>query len=418
MYSYQRFNTNTKKSGNCGFRFFILFFILLILCIFNENTFAQNDALSHYPEYPLQVIGMHFRQLLNEKTGGDLEYGVRDDEKTQMHISYNEYWFGWKEPVKTEYCLTDSKVSQLVLHFATKTIRNELIRQINIFLGTKGVSKKIAGASTEFAMYWIKSGLMFSLQDYGSYMEMYITLASIHDEDIPKLPKGVLLLAETQLRSTKKVQGKKIQLAGIRFDSTGMFFRNFYLITQDEGSGKTAVTFFPSKYDGGYSPLLQLIDFTGDNVPEVFVTVPTGSSGGITNYFVYSITGSQPECIFSPEPRYQLSVSGRFEKEYKASMLLMPERKSFTVNLLRYKQLYDEMKVYKNGALEKPVSIWISGYVNMTARDVDNDGIHELKGIQQIKGITNSNDIADAVSYWKWKDKKWQLIKTEIITNK
>ena len=34
------------------------------------------------------------------------------------------------------------------------------------------------------------------------------------------------------------------------------------------------------EYDGGYLPGMELWDFTGDEIPEVMVSIPTGGSGG------------------------------------------------------------------------------------------------------------------------------------------
>lgn len=387
----------------------ILLFIALPLL-----SKSQTDTLSHYPDYPLKVIGMDFQQLLKEKTGGNLIYGINTEGTFNKNISYKEYWFGWKDAIKTEYCLENEKISTLKLFFETNTVRSELIRSINSFLGEKGTTQKIAGSSMEYAMKWLKSGVLYSLQDFGSYMEMYISIARLQEVNAENLPNNALLLCELNMSANNQHSAKKIQLAGIQFDNTSMFFKEYFLIIQDLPDGKMIATSFPTKINGGYCPTMQLIDFTGDKFPEVLISSPTGGSGGIINCFVFDVSGQSPQITFSSDSKHQLDISGKFENNYTAIISVRQINKVYTLNLQQNKNIYDELKLFKNGRLLKSAAPWIGGYVKISAYDIDKDGIPELKGIQKINGIANFDAIATAVSYWKWKNQRWQLLKVEV----
>ena len=82
------------------------------------------------------------------------------------------------------------------------------------------------------------------------------------------------------------------------------------------------------------------------------------------------------------------------------------------VDLKDRKDVYDELKIYKDGKLVKDMYHELMPYQLyglIKAVDVDNDGVMELEAYQSVRGCCNADFVANIITFWKWENDGWNL---------
>jgi hypothetical protein len=224
------------------------------------------------------------------------------------------------------------------------------------------------------------------------------------------LPKDSVVLQKATADVTGDGIKDNIILAGRKFDTSSPYMKNIFLLVN------STLIEFPKETDGGYDPKFLLKDFTGDKIPEIYVSTATGGSGGIMYYHIYSLKGGNSKLLFSPVKNSPLTIEGAFQPNYKVKFTVKQTNKAYSFDFTERKSTYDDpnIKLYKNGKLLKHVDLSIDDYGLVTPVDVDKDGIYELKGIQRIWGVAHVDTLAEVTSTWKLVTGSWKLIKVEV----
>ncbi len=162
-------------------------------------------------------------------------------------------------------------------------------------------------------------------------------------------------------------------------------------------------------YLQGYQPSMFLGDFTGDKLKDVMVTVATGGSGGTSNHLIASWLNSKPVVIFGENDNMGLKIKGRYLDGFKAELHSEVLKKTFIVDVSGYKKQYIDAKIYAPDGkyIYQDRSIFSDPYYSLVPVDVENDGVYELRGEQNVWGPIHIFTILTANSTWKFKDKKW-----------
>ena len=66
--------------------------------------------------------------------------------------------------------------------------------------------------------------------------------------------------------------------------------------------------------DCGYEPSLKLVDLNHDGLDDLLISIPTGGSGGLSNFYLYTFKDAKLTDLGIPEP---LNITSQFLNNYK-----------------------------------------------------------------------------------------------------
>ncbi len=369
---------------------------------------------------PLTILGLNYQELLELQPGGQLQYSTGIAGKILSQVQFTERWFAMEKPVLAEYAVSGDKtqrIQQITLHFPKETNREELMQQITRALNEPTLQETSQpGDSSDYSAGWIKGGVVYNLKDTGGFMEMSILPALFQEAEKYNLPENTYILQQALEDVTGDGQKERVTLLGKRFDDTAMYMEHLYLLAEDPAKAEEQgiLIKLPEESDGGYGAKMQLLDFNGDKVKDLFVTANTGGSGGYYNHHIYSLKDGQERILYQPAEENQLNITGSLQDHYQAVLFIKETKQSYTINLQDRKDLYQELNVYKGGKLLEKVEVWHGGYNSLAPVDVNQDGIFELAGVQTIKGTSNADSIAQATSLWRFNGRQWDLLQAEV----
>ncbi|WP_068604408.1 hypothetical protein [Paenibacillus swuensis] len=203
-----------------------------------------------------------------------------------------------------------------------------------------------------------------------------------------------------------------VELTGVKSNELDSAYNEKLMVSvKDGGSGKVTVL----NIGEGYTPVLRTCDFTGDGVPEVYVSVPNGGTAGLSDFFIYSLAKGKAKKLPVPAP---LKATGDYEKDYTVRFEVPEQKKTFRVDVKDRQAIYDEQGLYKDGALLRPLEATVLEFAELRPMDTNKDGVCELVGIQRSTGLANADTIAYALSLWKFAEGKWTLANTVVVKAK
>ena len=232
--------------------------------------------------------------------------------------------------------------------------------------------------------------------------------------DLPEDNMYILDEKAEDVNGNGKVE--KVYLLGKRYEDSLIYMENTYILVEDSKESGYVVK-LPEGRDCGYTPSMTLADVNGDGAKDVMVALPTGGSGGIVGYFVYTLKDDKPELIFDSD-NISVDINGNFVDNYKAKLSIKDPKGIYdmtaVVDLKEKKEMYDELELYKDGKLINPQEVMQNPYGLIELKDVDNDGIFELEAYQAVKGTCNADGLAEVITNWKWVDGSWEVIRLGI----
>lgn len=197
-----------------------------------------------------------------------------------------------------------------------------------------------------------------------------------------------------------------IEIKGLRYEDGSAYLKEIHLeITATNGQT------YKAELDSGFDPKLEFIDLNHDGLADMFISIPTGGSGGISNYFLYTLKDFQLKDIGVPDP---LMMTSEFQDRYKATMTIDHTGESFTFDLTSRKKDYDRLGLYQKGKLNEPRELMVDPYSTLKPVIVKDES-YGLKGVQQISGAYHADGIAFVESTWYYENKKWNLMDTKVI---
>jgi hypothetical protein len=214
-----------------------------------------------------------------------------------------------------------------------------------------------------------------------------------------------ITITSKQMDVTGDSKKDMIQLKGEPYDKENGYMKNLSLevLTAND---KT----FHIDLEGGIEPTINFSDLNHDGVKDVFVTIPTGGSGGISNHYLYSFKDLVKTNLTVPKP---LLINGQFVNGYKAKILIEATKETIIFDLIERKESYDQIGLYQNGKLNEPTELMVNQYGALTPILTKGEKLG-LKGVQRISGAANADSIANVESIWFYDDGGWKLTGTKI----
>jgi hypothetical protein len=201
--------------------------------------------------------------------------------------------------------------------------------------------------------------------------------------------------------------GKKdiVYVKGVPYGKGAQFLKKIYLKIQASNG-----EIYKIELDGGYDPSTEYKDLNHDSVKDIFITLPTGGSGGLSNFYLYTLKDFKVANLTVPEP---LSANSQFEDGYKASVSLVETGQSYSFDLSDRKKDYDQLGLYQNGKLNEPTELIMLPFGTLKPIKLKGDQ-YGLAGSQRINGAYNADGLANLESCWLYKDGKWKLLNASV----
>jgi hypothetical protein len=207
------------------------------------------------------------------------------------------------------------------------------------------------------------------------------------------------------------VSGDRIKddviLVGSKFNNNDSFFTNLNVVVRD-GKTKKYIKYALDKNCCGYEPNMCFGDFNNDKIPDIFISMPTGGSGGIINSMLVSFKGNKPEALFDFNKfNNGIDLSVKFVNNFQVELNSKSLNKKEVYDLPN-KDMFINSGVYdKNGVLLKTTEGWIDGFSDI--KPVYNGKFYSLTGMQRICGICHAETLGSLKSFWKWDGKTMKL---------
>jgi hypothetical protein len=217
-------------------------------------------------------------------------------------------------------------------------------------------------------------------------------------------PEMVPLVNQQQEDINGDGQNDEILLFGLPYQKNDIVYKEFSL-TIHLSNGKTYQEMLPY----GLDPKLDLMDINHDGIKDVFISIPTGQSGGMSKHYLYSAKENQISNIPIPE----LEILGQFKNGYKALISIPATKESFVFDLMVRKEMYESLGMYQNGKLNEPTELMILPYGKL--KPLATKGLdYGLKGVQMITGTSKTDKIAYVETSWYYRTGDWKLINTKV----
>jgi len=199
-----------------------------------------------------------------------------------------------------------------------------------------------------------------------------------------------------------------VYLTGTRTPNSA-YIQNIALVIRD---GRTGIKQRAKlKSDSGYSPAISLIDFSGDKVKDIMVSIASGGSGGIYYYYIFSNINNHLKQMFDYEEyneRYKYKVE--YRDNYKVEVKNLGTDEVFIIDITyKGKEYLDEIYTTE-GILRQPIEGWVDPLSGLYPVDFDGNGIYELLGYQSIAGRYHADSLGYVQSVLKWNGKKFYLM--------
>lgn len=194
------------------------------------------------------------------------------------------------------------------------------------------------------------------------------------------------------------------------------YVKNINIVVKD-GKSLLYSKFMPGQIDSGYEPKFQFGDFNGDKVPDIFISIATGGSGGMSLYSIVGIKDGNVSPLFNQVEFSQgLSFDIKYKDKFKIEVLNKETGKKFKLDVSERKAEYIDLKVYnKKGKLTSPVMGYSNPVSMLQPVKKDDGGTLELHSVQRLTGIANADTIGYATAVWAYDGKKFVL--KDLIVN-
>ncbi|RSD26058.1 hypothetical protein [Mesobacillus subterraneus] len=212
-------------------------------------------------------------------------------------------------------------------------------------------------------------------------------------------------LSEDQVDVTGDGKRDLIYVKGVPFEEGAQFLKRIFLKVK-ASDGKT----YKIELEGGYDPTIDYKDLNHDKVKDMFISIPTGGSGGLSNFYLYTLKDFEVKDLTVPEP---LAITSQFEDGYKASITIAETGQSYSFDLSDRKEDYDRLGLYQDGKLNEPTELMVLPY-GVLKPVIVKENQYELAGSQRINGAYNADGIAEVESTWFYDKGKWNLIDTKV----
>ncbi|MDD2202539.1 MAG: hypothetical protein PHP20_06825 [Firmicutes bacterium] len=225
-------------------------------------------------------------------------------------------------------------------------------------------------------------------------------------------------------RTEADVTGDRIAdtvvLVGYESELGGPFCSSHEVVVTD-GATKEETLLALGDRGAGYPGSLLLGDINGDGASEIIVSIPTGGSGGITNFFIASAADGNVRLMVDPEKiahgpelatssldHYTIEVMDEVRNSRTLLGLSKPDQPGESDP---YDEYYSE-----SGALLRPIDIWVDPVSGAELAPADEKGgPQQFITYQKIWAIYHANSVGIVRTAWKYLDGELAIASVDVI---
>lgn len=199
-----------------------------------------------------------------------------------------------------------------------------------------------------------------------------------------------------------------IYLTGVK-NPNSPFVQNITLVIQDGRTGSFMT--MPLEGIDGYSPMLELKDFTGNGLADILISSATGGSGAIMNYYIYSFANNILTLLFDfnkYNEDYVYTVT--YLDNYKVEVTSQNNQEKYIIDISSKGEEYLSEIYDEDGKLINPISGFVDPLSGLYPIDFDSDQIYELLAYQKISGRYHADSLGYFLNTLEWQDNKFALV--------
>ncbi|MCM3091722.1 MULTISPECIES: hypothetical protein [unclassified Cytobacillus] len=246
----------------------------------------------------------------------------------------------------------------------------------------------------------MKKELLFAFAAF-----FFMSLSAITGVYAGEQDQKTVTLSKDKVDVTGDQKADTVYLKGIYYEEGASFLKEISLKVK-ASDGKT----YKAELEGGYEPQIQFEDLNHDSINDMYISIPTGGSGGLSNFYLFTLKEFKLIDLSVPDP---LVINSQFENGYKATISIQDTKQSYTFDLRDRGEEYERLGLYVNGKLSEPTELMVNPY--STLKIIPIEGKKGLMGVQRISGAYNADTIAFAESFWLYEDGKWVLKDTKVM---
>lgn len=190
------------------------------------------------------------------------------------------------------------------------------------------------------------------------------------------------------------------------------FMGDMYLVAREvNAANPSKVKYYYRPRDlGGYNAYLTLADVTGNGWPNIIIAAPSGGSGGMVSYRILDVQDGRMEEIFGPEENKSVAMVGTYLPEYQVKLSFPNLTQDIILDVSNEKEAYRNLNVYNaDGSLkDSGLRPTIQNLSQLSALDVNGDGMDEVVTLQKVVGVTNSDPLGVVRTVWDYRAGGWQ----------
>lgn len=190
------------------------------------------------------------------------------------------------------------------------------------------------------------------------------------------------------------------------------FMGDMYLVAREvNAANPSKVKYYYRPRDlGGYNAYLTLADVTGNGWPNIIIAAPSGGSGGMVSYRILDVQDGKMEEIFGPEENKGVSMVGTYLPDYQVKLSFPNLTQDITLDVSNEKEAYRNLNVYNGDGSLKDSGLrpTIQNLSQLSALDVNGDGMDEVVTLQKVVGVTNSDPLGVVRTVWDYRAGGWQ----------
>lgn len=177
-------------------------------------------------------------------------------------------------------------------------------------------------------------------------------------------------------------------------------------------SGSTgAETSFPLPEKSGYSPTLFAGDFTGDGIPDLFISIQSGGSGALTYNFLYTYKEAVLRTLFDTN-RYneEQKYTVEYLDYYRVRVTSINNRQSYLIDISARGNDYLSDIYNESGKLKQPLQGDVLPVSGVYPVDFDQNGVYELLIFQGIMGQYNADRFGYVQNVLTYQEGRWNVM--------
>lgn len=234
----------------------------------------------------------------------------------------------------------------------------------------------------------------------------FMTLSAISYANAIDDKAKYIFISENKVDVSGDHKVDKVMIKGIPYEKGSQFLKEIILDIH-ASNGKT----YEANLEEGFDPTVQFVDLNHDGIKDMFISINTGGSGGISNYNLFTLKDFSLTDLDVPEP---LIINGQFQNGYKATITIQETNQSFTFDLRNRADDYERLGLFQNGKLSEPTELMVDPFSTLKPTMLSSNK-YGLIGIQAISGAYHADRIALVESVWEYKAGKWNLKKVRIL---